>query len=144
MKYYVQVNSRQHEVDVVERLGELKIAVNGKPLDLAYEEVAALGMNVRHLRLLMVTAATLMTAAAVAMSGIIGWVGLVVPHVARLLVGPDFGRLLPMSLLSGAAFVVAADTLARTAAPIELPLSVLTATAGVPFFLWLLNRRSHT
>lgn len=113
-------------------------------LTLPDEEAAALGTNVRHLRLLMVTAATLMTAAAVAMSGIIGWVGLVVPHVARLLVGPDFGRLLPMSLLSGATFVVAADTLARTAAPIELPLSVLTATAGVPFFLWLLNRRSHT
>ena len=113
-------------------------------LTLPDEEAVALGTNVRHLRLLIVTAATLMTAAAVAMSGIIGWVGLVVPHVARLLVGPDFGRLLPMSLLSGATFVVAADTLARTAAPIELPLSVLTATVGVPFFLWLLNRRSHT
>lgn len=112
-------------------------------LTLPDDEAASLGTNVTRLRLLIVAAATLMTAAAVAMSGIIGWVGLVVPHVARLLVGPEFRRLLPMSLLLGATFVVAADALARTAAPIELPLSVLTAVVGVPFFLWLLSRRSH-
>lgn len=112
-------------------------------LTLPDDEAASLGTNVTRLRLLIVVAATLMTAAAVAMSGIIGWVGLVVPHVARLLVGPEFRRLLPMSLLLGATFVVAADALARTAAPIELPLSVLTAMVGVPFFLWLLSRRSH-
>lgn len=112
-------------------------------LTLPDDEAASLGTNVTHLRLLIVVAATLMTAAAVAMSGIIGWVGLVVPHVARLLVGPEFRRLLPMSLFLGAAFVLVADALARTAAPIELPLSVLTAAVGVPFFLWLLNRRGH-
>jgi len=110
-------------------------------LTLPDDEAAALGTHVAQLRLLVVTAATLMTAAAVAMSGIVGWVGLVVPHVARLVVGPEFGRLLPMSLLCGAVFVVLADTLARTVAPIELPLSVLTSMVGVPVFLWLLGRR---
>lgn len=109
-------------------------------LSLPDDEAAALGTQVVRLRLAVVAAATLMTAAAVAMSGIIGWVGLVVPHVARLLVGPEFSRLMPMSLLLGAAFVIVADTLARTLAPIELPLSVLTASVGAPFFLWLLGR----
>jgi iron complex transport system permease protein len=109
-------------------------------LSLPDDEAAALGVNVQRLRLAVVAAATLMTAAAVALSGIVGWVGLVVPHVARLLVGPEFSRLMPMSLLLGAAFVIVADTLARTLAPIELPLSVLTAGVGAPFFLWLLGR----
>ncbi len=109
-------------------------------LSLPDDEAAALGVNVPRLRLAVVAAATLVTASAVAMAGIIGWVGLVVPHVARLLVGPEFTRLMPMSALLGAAFVVLADTLARTAAAIELPLSVLTAAVGAPFFLWLLAR----
>lgn len=109
-------------------------------LSLPDDEAAALGVNVHRLRLAVVAAATLMTSAAVALSGIVGWVGLVVPHVARLLVGPEFSRLMPMSLLLGAAFVIVADTFARTLAPIELPLSVLTAAVGAPFFLWLLGR----
>lgn len=110
-------------------------------LSLPDEEAAALGVQVGPLRLAVIAAATLMTAAAVAMAGIVGWVGLVVPHVARLLAGPEFSRLLPMALLLGAAFVVVADTLARTLAPIELPLSVLSSAVGAPFFLWLLGRR---
>lgn len=110
-------------------------------LSLPDDEAAALGVQVTRLRALVMAAATLMTAAAVAMAGLVGWVGLVVPHVARLLIGPEFSRLLPMAMLLGAAFVVAADTLARTLAPIELPLSVLTAAVGAPFFLWLLGRR---
>lgn len=113
-------------------------------LSLPDDEAAALGLAVGTLRLGVVVAATLMTAAVVAMAGIIGWVGLVVPHVARLLVGPEFSRLLPMAMLLGAGFLVAADTLARTLTPMELPLSVLTAVVGAPFFLWLLGRRrSH-
>jgi len=95
---------------------------------------------VGRLRLMLVAAATLATAAAVSLAGIVGWVGLVVPHVARLLVGPEFSRLLPASLLLGGGFLVAADTLARTAAPIELPLGILTALVGAPFFLFLLAR----
>lgn len=107
-------------------------------LGLPDEEALSLGVPVRRLRLLLVASATLGTAAAVSLAGIIGWVGLVVPHVARLLVGPNFVRLLPASVLLGAGFVVAADTLARTLARIELPLGILTSLVGAPFFLYLL------
>lgn len=109
-------------------------------LSLADEEALALGVSVTRLRLVLVGAATLSTAAAVSLTGIIGWVGLVVPHVARMWVGPEFSRLLPASLLLGGGFLVATDTLARTLAPIELPLGILTAFVGVPFFLFVLAR----
>ncbi len=106
-------------------------------LALPDDEARALGVNTARLRLVVIAAATLMTAAAVAVSGIIGWIGLLIPHAARLLVGPDFGRLLPLSMLAGAAFLLAVDTIARTAAQIEIPPGVLTALVGTPFFLWL-------
>jgi len=109
-------------------------------LTLADEEAASLGENVARLRTTLILAATLMTAASVAIAGIVGWVGLVVPHAARLLVGPRFARSLPAAVLLGAAFVAIADTLARSAATIELPLGVLTALVGAPAFLWLLAR----
>lgn len=109
-------------------------------LSLSDEEAAALGVNVARLRGVLIAAATLGTAAAVSLAGIVGWVGLVVPHVARLLVGPDFSRLLPASLILGGGFLVGADTLARTATGIELPLGILTALVGAPFFLFLLAR----
>jgi iron complex transport system permease protein len=106
-------------------------------LALPDDEARALGVDIRKLRALVIAAATLMTAAAVAISGIIGWVGLLIPHAARLLVGPDFGRLLPLAMLLGAGFMLGVDTLCRTLAPIELPPGVLTALIGTPFFLWL-------
>ena len=106
-------------------------------LALPDDEARALGVDTRKLRTLVVACATLMTAAAVALSGIIGWVGLLIPHAARLLVGPDFGRLLPLAMLLGAAFLLAVDTLCRTVATIEVPPGVLTALIGTPFFLWL-------
>lgn len=106
-------------------------------LSLSDDEASALGVPVARLRIAVVCAATLMTAAAVAISGIIGWVGLLIPHAARLLVGPEFSRLLPLSMLLGAAFLLAVDTLSRTIAPIEVPPGVLTALIGTPFFLWL-------
>lgn len=106
-------------------------------LALPDDEARALGVDTAKLRTLVVAAATLMTAAAVAVSGIIGWVGLLVPHAARLLVGPDFGRLLPLAMLLGGGFMLAVDTLCRTVAPIEVPPGVLTALIGTPFFLWL-------
>ena len=109
-------------------------------LSLPDEEALALGVNVWRLRVMLVAAATLATAAAVSVAGIIGWVGLVVPHMARMIVGPAFSRLLPASLLLGSSFLVVADTLARTAASIELPLGILTALVGAPFFLFLLAR----
>jgi len=113
-------------------------------LALPDDEARALGVDTARLRTIVVTAATLMTAAAVAVSGIIGWVGLLVPHAARLLVGPGFGRLLPLAMLLGAGFLLAVDTLCRTLATIEVPPGVLTALIGTPFFLWLfaLSRRS--
>ena len=107
-------------------------------LSLPDDEARALGVNVSRLRLVLVTCATLITAAAVAISGIIGWIGLLIPHAARLLVGPEFSRLLPLSLLLGACFLLAVDTLARTMASIEIPPGVLTALIGAPLFLWLL------
>ena len=106
-------------------------------LALPDDEARALGVDTRRLRALVLAAATLMTAAVVAVSGIIGWIGLLIPHAARLLVGPDFGRLLPLAMLLGAGFLLAVDTLSRTLAPIEIPPGVLTALIGTPFFLWL-------
>jgi iron complex transport system permease protein len=86
--------------------------------------------------------ASLLTAASVAASGVIGFVGLVIPHVTRMMWGADHRFLLPASVLLGATFVVLADAAARTvAAPTELPIGVVTAFVGVPFFLWLLRRR---
>ena len=79
-----------------------------------------------------------MTSASVATAGIIGWVGLVVPHLARSLVGPDFARLLPAAALLGGGYLLLIDTLARTMAQVEIPLGILTAVIGTPFFIWLL------
>jgi len=107
-------------------------------LSLDDEEARALGVETGRIRVVVIAAATLMTSAAVAISGVIGWIGLVIPHFARLLVGPDFSRLLPTSILLGAGFLLAVDTLARTVARIEIPLGVLTAFVGTPLFLWQL------
>jgi iron complex transport system permease protein len=114
-------------------------------LSLGDDEARTLGVEVGRLRLIVITAATLVTASVVAISGVIGWVGLMVPHMARLLVGPRFDRLLPAAILLGAAFMVGVDTLARSAARIEIPLGVLTAVIGGPAFVWLLarNRRNQ-
>ena len=102
------------------------------------EEAAALGIDPKRLRTLFVAAATLMTASVVAISGVIGWVGLVMPHIARLVVGPNFNRLLPASMLMGAGYLLLVDTLARTMAETETPLGILTAFVGAPVFIWLL------
>jgi iron complex transport system permease protein len=109
-------------------------------LSLGDDEARALGVEVGRLRLVVIAAATLITASVVAISGVIGWVGLMVPHMARLLVGPRFDRLLPATILLGAVFIISVDTLARSAARIEIPLGVLTAVIGGPVFVWLLAR----
>lgn len=109
-------------------------------LTLDDDEAHALGVPVRRLRALVIAAATLATATAVAYAGIVGWIGLVVPHIARLLVGPTFARLLPVAVLLGAAFMLAVDTLGRTMASIEIPPGVLTALVGSPVFVYLLAR----
>jgi iron complex transport system permease protein len=81
-----------------------------------------------------------MTASVVAISGVIGWVGLMMPHIARMLAGPNFARLLPAAMLLGASFMLVVDLLARSLARVETPLGILTAVLGAPFFLWLLAR----
>src|SRR6516165_9921875 len=113
-------------------------------MSLPDEEARALGAPTRALRIAIVAAATLVTSASVASAGIIGWVGLVVPHIARSLVGPDFGRLIPAAALIGGGFLLLIDTLARTAAAVEIPLGILTALVGTPFFIWLLASMSKT
>jgi iron complex transport system permease protein len=113
-------------------------------MSLPEEEARALGVPTGPLRIAIVAAATLVTSASVATAGIIGWVGLVVPHLARSLVGPDFAKLLPVSAILGGGFLLFIDTLARTMAQIEVPLGILTAVVGTPFFIWLLASVSKT
>jgi iron complex transport system permease protein len=109
-------------------------------LSLGDREATALGLNTRHTKLAIVGVAALLTAAAVAVGGVIGWVGLVIPHAGRMLVGPDHRRLLPVSLSLGAMFLLAIDTLARTALSREVPLGVFTGIVGVPVLFVLLRR----
>lgn len=104
------------------------------------EEARNLGVNTRTIRTALVLAATLMTAAAVSIAGIVGWVGLVVPHMARMLVGPGFDRVLPVTIVSGALFVLLVDDFARAASTMELPLGIVTSVIGAPLFLILLLR----
>ncbi len=105
-------------------------------------EATSLGINVDRLRLTVVVAATLGVAAAVAVSGLIGFVGIIVPHAVRLTAGPSYRVLLPVSMIGGAAFLVLADVAARTVqAPSEVPIGVITAVAGAPFFLFVLRSR---
>lgn len=113
-------------------------------MSLPDEEARALGLPTGPLRVVIVSAATLVTAASVATAGIIGWVGLVVPHLARALVGPDFPRLLPTAAILGGGYLLLIDTVARTAAQIEIPLGILTAVLGTPFFIWLLASANKT
>lgn len=109
-------------------------------LSLGDEEARALGVEAGKLRMIVIAAASLMTASVVAISGVIGWVGLVIPHIARMIVGPSFERLLPAAMLMGGGYLLIVDTLARTIARVETPLGILTALIGAPFFLWLLMR----
>ena len=107
-------------------------------LSLPDDEARALGIDVGKLRIVVIAAATLVTSASVAVAGIIGWVGLVIPHAARLLVGAEFARVLPMSAVLGGAFMLVVDTLSRTIAETEIPPGVITALIGTPAFIGLL------
>jgi iron complex transport system permease protein len=119
-------------------LGLLRWRIN--VLGMGDEEARALGVEAGRLRLWTIAAATLITASVTAVAGVIGWVGLVIPHIGRMLVGPGFGRLLPVSAAIGAGYLLIVDTLARTIAATEVPLGILTAVIGAPFFVWLLAR----
>ena len=109
-------------------------------LSLGDAEAAALGMHPQRMKFGLIVVATLMTAIAVSVGGVIGWVGLVVPHAARIVVGPDHRRLVPMSLAVGASFLLLIDTVSRTLLPSEVPLGVLTGLIGVPILVVLLRR----
>ena len=110
-------------------------------LTLGDDEARAMGVNAPRLRFLTVVCATLVTAASIAVSGMIGWVGLVVPHLCRKLVGSNFRVLLPCSMLAGAAFLLLVDNLSRNLLATEIPIGILTAFTGAPFFLYLMLRK---
>lgn len=107
-------------------------------LTLGEDEARALGVPTTRLRAAAIGGATLATAAVTALAGAVGWIGLVVPHAARLLGGPETARMIPLSMALGAAFLLGVDTLARGAGRTEVPLGILTAALGTPLFLWLL------
>ncbi len=109
-------------------------------LSMGDEEARALGLSTGALRLAVALAATLMTAAAVAISGVVGLIGLFVPHLARMLAGAEHRRLLPVAAVLGACFLLAADDLARSLFAVEIPLGIVTAVVGAPLFLFLLSR----
>ncbi|HIY83180.1 MAG TPA: iron ABC transporter permease [Candidatus Rubneribacter avistercoris] len=112
-------------------------------LTMGDEEAYTMGVNARRVRLLVILAATLVTAASVSVSGMIGWVGLVIPHFSRMVIGCDYRRLLPASMLMGAAFLLVVDDLARLMTTSEIPIGILTAFVGAPFFLYLITRRKQ-
>lgn len=108
------------------------------------ERAGHLGLSVERFKIVMLAAASLLTAAAVAVAGLIGFVGLMTPHIVRLVLGPDHRRLLPASLLTGAIVLVLADLTARVVLrPIEIPVGIVTAVLGGPFFMWLLVRKGR-
>jgi iron complex transport system permease protein len=107
-------------------------------LSFGEEEARALGVNTGRVRMILIFASTLLTSSSVAVAGMVGWVGLIIPHLARLAAGPNYKRLLPASLLIGSTFMVVVDDAARTLFTLEIPLGILTAIIGAPFFLFLL------
>ena len=112
-------------------------------LTLGEEEARSMGVNTNRLRLVVILCATVLTAASVAVSGMIGWVGLVIPHLSRKLVGNDCRHLLPASALFGAIFLLLVDNISRNLLSTEIPIGILTAFVGAPFFLYLMTRKEH-
>jgi len=106
-------------------------------MSLSEEEALALGVNAKRDRILFILFSTLAVAVATSVCGIIGWVGLMVPHLVRMMVGPDHRTLLPLSLFGGAAFMITADTVSRTLTAFDIPVGIITAITGAPFFVYL-------
>ena len=113
-------------------------------LTLSEEEARSMGVNTNRLRWIAILCATVLTAASVSVSGLIGWVGLLIPHLGRKLVGGDCRRALPCSLLLGALFLLLTDDVSRNLLAAEIPIGILTALIGAPFFLYLMTRKEHT
>lgn len=112
-------------------------------LTLSEEEARSMGVNTTALRLVVILCATVLTAASVSVSGMIGWVGLVIPHLSRKLVGSDCRRLLPAAMLLGAIFLLLVDNVSRNLLAVEIPIGILTAFIGAPFFIYLMTRKEH-
>ena len=110
-------------------------------LALSQDEAKTLGIDLKRITKVIIISATLLTAASVCISGIIGWVGLVVPHLGRMITGPDYKKLLPLTAVMGASYLLIMDDLSRTIIATEIPLGILTALIGAPFFAYLLWRR---
>lgn len=113
-------------------------------LTLGDEEARTLGVNTSRLRLVVILCATLITAASVSVSGMIGWVGLVIPHLCRKLVGNNYRYLLPASMIAGAIFLLIVDNVSRNLLAVEIPIGILTAFIGAPFFIYLIAKREKT
>jgi len=109
-------------------------------ISLGDEEARTLGVNVSRKRIIFIASATLAVTSAVAVSGIIGWIGLMVPHLVRMLAGPDHKRLIPLTMAGGATFMIFADTAARNISTADIPVGIITALAGAPFFIYLMRR----
>ncbi len=109
-------------------------------LSLGEKEAQTMGINVKHSKRIIIFAATLATAGAVCLSGVVGWVGLVIPHISRMLVGNDNKKLIPTSVSAGAVFMIIIDTISRSISSSEIPLAVLTSLIGAPFFIVLLKK----
>ena len=112
-------------------------------ISLGEEEAQTLGVNIKQLQTIVIICCTVVTASAVSICGIIGWIGLVIPHVARMIVGPDHKVVLPASVILGAFFLLLIDDVARTLTTLEIPLGILTAIIGAPFFLYLLKKTKY-
>ena len=110
-------------------------------LSLGEGEARTLGMDIRRIRGIVVVCATILTASAVCISGTIGWIGLVIPHLCRMMIGPDNRKVIPFSVVMGAIFLLLIDTMARVITSAELPLSILTGFVGAPFYFYLLLKQ---
>lgn len=109
-------------------------------MSMGEDEARAMGVNVKRDRLIFIASSTIAVSVAVSVSGIIGWVGLMVPHLIRMMTGPDHRSLVPLSMAGGAAFMILADTIARNLTSFDLPVGIITAIIGAPFFIYLLKR----
>ncbi len=112
-------------------------------LTLGDDEAKAIGINAKAIRMIVIVAATLVTAASVSVSGMIGWVGLVIPHLVRKLVGNNYRYVMPASMLGGALFLLIVDNISRNLLTTELPIGILTAFVGAPFFIYLITRKGE-
>lgn len=112
-------------------------------LTLGDEEARSIGVDTKRVRTIVIICSTLITAASVSVSGMIGWVGLVVPHFARRMIGNNYMRLLPMTMIVGAAFLLAVDDISRNLTAQEIPLGILTSLIGAPFFIYLITRKER-